>query len=253
MREYIDLNCDMGEGFGPYQMGLDEEIIPLISSANVACGFHAGDYNTMNHTVEIAKKYGVHIGAHPGYMDVIGFGRRVINMESNELMNMIIYQLGAIEIFCKKHGVELNHIKLHGALGNLVDIDKRIANYVAEALIAVHPNLPIYIKPNTEMHKVAEKNNLPFILEIYADRAYNHNLTLVSRQIKGSVITDPDKVAARIKKILLEGKVTSFQGDEVRIKGDTICVHSDTPNALQIIKQIRNVLDELQITIGSSR
>jgi UPF0271 protein len=247
----IDLNCDMGESFGAYELGMDEEVIKLISSANIACGYHGGDPNVMDHTVEMARNYGVGVGAHPGYPDLIGFGRRFIDMERDEFINMIIYQMGALQAFCTKHRVPMQHIKLHGALGNIVDVNEMLANYAADAVLAIDPELPIYVKPSSMMHKVAKERGLRPILEIYADRAYNDDLTLVSRKIKGAVITDPDLAAKRALRMIIEGKVATLGGNEVDIKADTICVHGDTDTALEMIRKIRVQLADNGIAVKS--
>lgn len=249
MQRTIDLNCDMGESFGIYKMGLDNKVIELISSANIACGFHAGDPNTINNTVELAKKFNVKVGAHPSFWDLNGFGRRYMEIEKEDLINLIVYQLGAIQSFCKKHNLDFHHIKLHGALGNIADVDNTIANYVIEAILHSFPDLIIYTKENSEIKKVAEQNQLNFITELYADRAYNDDLTLVSRKQYNSVIHDPDVISERIEKMLTKGVVTSYQGNEINIKGESICVHSDTPESLEIIKSIREVLNKIDYQV----
>ena len=251
MKKRIDINCDMGEGFGPYQIGADEEIIKLITSANIACGFHAGDPQIMDSTIEMAKSYGVSVGAHPGYLDILNFGRKFICMEENELKNIIIYQIGALDAFCRKHEIELKHFKPHGALGNVADSDKQIARVVADTVKSVFPELRIFVKPNSEMHKLAEEKNLKYALEIYADRAYNDDLSLVSRTLPGAVISNPKIAAERVIKMILEGKVTSIQGNEIDIKGDTVCIHGDTPSALDMIKEIKQSLEVVGIEICS--
>lgn len=249
MRTTIDLNCDMGESFGPYTIGMDDEVIPLISSANVACGFHAGDPDIMDRTVAMAVKYGVGVGAHPGYGDLAGFGRRIVEMDRKQLVNMLIYQIGALEAFCRKHGTKLTHVKPHGALSNLSDVDEATACNVADAILAVNPELPIFVKPNTKMHQAIQERNLIPVLEVYADRAYNDDLTLVSRKMEGAVITDPNIAADRVVRMISMGKVTTIQGRDVEIEGDTVCVHGDTPSALVMIRTIRKRLKEAGIAI----
>ena len=171
MTQKIDLNCDMGESFGVYKLGLDDEVIQLISSVNVACGFHGGDPNVMDHTVKMAKKYGVGVGAHPGFQDLAGFGRRNIDMEREDLMNLIIYQIGALDIFCQKHGVPLRHVKPHGNMNNMADSGEEMATNIVDAVLAVRPDLPVMVKPNSQLHLVAKTKGLPFILELFADRS----------------------------------------------------------------------------------
>jgi UPF0271 protein len=250
MQKTIDLNCDMGESFGVYKLGYDDEVIQLISSVNIACGFHAGDPNVMDHTVAMAKKYGVGIGVHPGFPDLPGFGRRNIDVSRKDLMNMIIYQIGALQAFCEKHGTVLQHIKPHGQMNNMADDDEQWAENIIDAILAVKPNLPIYVKPNTQMHRVAERKGLPFVLELFADRAYNDDLTLVSRKHPGAVITDLNEVARRVTKMVLEGKVETVSGSEVEVAGKTICVHGDTPTALELIRMLRTKLTEIGVKIA---
>ncbi|MFD1926743.1 LamB/YcsF family protein [Sporosarcina siberiensis] len=250
MTKTIDLNCDMGESFGVYKLGLDDEVIQLISSVNVACGFHGGDPNIMDHTVAMAKKYGVGVGAHPGFQDLAGFGRRNIDMEREDLMNLIIYQIGALDIFCQKHGVPLTHVKPHGNMNNMADSDEEMATNIVDAVLAVRPDLPIMVKPNSQLHLVAKAKGLPFILELFADRSYNSDFSLVSRRIEGAVITNPNKVAQRMVKMVTEGKLTTFNGEEIEIEGQSICVHGDTPTALQMIKTIRMELEHVGIQIA---
>ncbi|MEC5423277.1 5-oxoprolinase subunit PxpA [Virgibacillus sp. C22-A2] len=250
MRTTIDLNCDMGESFGVYKLGYDDEVIKLISSVNVACGFHGGDPNIMDHTVEMAKKYGVGIGAHPGFQDLIGFGRRNVDISRKDLMNLIIYQIGALDIFCQKHGVSLRHVKPHGNMNNMADSDKEMATNIVDAVLAVRKDLPVLVKPNSQLHQVAAEKGLPFILELFADRAYNNDVSLVSRKYEGAVISDPDEVANRVIKMVMEQKVTTINGDEITIEGDSICVHGDTPTALEMIKTIKEKLESMNIKIA---
>lgn len=246
----IDLNCDMGESFGVYKLGLDDEVIQLISSVNVACGFHGGDHNIMDHTVKMAKKYGVGVGAHPGFQDLAGFGRRNIDMEREDLMNLIIYQIGALDIFCQKHDVPLRHVKPHGNMNNMADADKEMATNIVDAVLAVRPDLPIMVKPNSQLHLVAKEKGLPFVLELFADRSYHHDFSLVSRRQKGAVITDPEEVAKRVVKMVKEGKVTAITGEELEVDGRTICVHGDTPTALEMIKAMRRALENEGVEIA---
>lgn len=251
MAKFIDLNCDMGESFGVYKLGMDDDVIKLISSANIACGFHAGDPNVMDHTVKMAKEYDVGIGVHPGFPDLIGFGRRDMDVSRKDLMNLIIYQIGSLEIFCQKHDVPLQHIKPHGNMNNMCDTDKELATSIVDAILEVKPNLPLFVKPNSKLHRVAEAKGLPFVLEIFADRAYNNDMTLVSRKYEGAVITDPNVAAARVVRMVTEGKVTTITGDEIEVQGETICVHGDTPTQLELIKVLRTKLQEAGVTISS--
>lgn len=251
MNRKIDLNCDMGESFGVYKLGLDEEVIKYVSSVNIACGFHAGDPNVMDKTVEMAKKNGVGVGVHPGFPDLIGFGRRNMDVSSKELANLIIYQIGALDVFCTKHGVPLQHIKPHGNLNNMADTDMKMANTIVEAILSVKPTLPIFVKPSTCLHLAAEEKGLPFVKELFIDRAYNNDLTLVSRKEEGALITDPELVSERVIKMIKDGKVTTIKGEEVSIEGETFCVHGDTPTQLELLKVLRKKLEDNNITVSS--
>lgn len=247
----IDINCDMGESFGVYKLGIDEEVIKYVSSVNIACGFHAGDPNVMDETVRIAKLHGVGVGVHPGFPDLIGFGRRNMDISRKDLMNLIIYQIGALDIFCKKHDVPMQHIKPHGELNNMADNDNELATAIVDAVLTVKPNLPIFVKPNTQLHKVAKEKGLPFIKELFVDRAYNKDLTLVSRKNEGALITDPQIAADRVVKMIKEGKITTITGEEVAVEGETFCVHGDTPTQLNLIRLLRQKLEENNITVTS--
>ncbi|VEF46719.1 LamB/YcsF family protein [Bacillus freudenreichii] len=251
MKKTIDLNCDMGESFGQYKLGNDDEVIQYISSANVACGFHAGDPNIMDHTVKIAKEHGVGVGAHPSFPDLAGFGRRNMDIPRDELMNLIIYQIGALDIFCQKYGVKMTHVKPHGNLNNMADSDEQLAINIVDAILSVRPDLPVFVKPHSQLHKVAERKGLPFKLEIFADRAYHKDFSLVSRREEGAVISDPEFVAERIIRMVIEGKVKAITGEEIEVNGETICVHGDTPTALEMIKIIKSRLEEAGIEVKS--
>lgn len=251
MQKSIDLNSDMGESFGVYKLGFDDDVIQLISSVNVACGFHAGDPNVMDHTVMMAKKYGVGVGVHPGFPDLLGFGRRNMDVSREDLINMVIYQIGALEVFCQKHGTRLQHIKPHGSMNNMADGDEEWAEALIDAVLAVKPDLPMYVKPNSQLHKVAKKKDLPFVQELFADRAYNNDMSLVSRRQEGAVISDLDEVAKRVMKMVTERKITTVTGDEIEVEGKTICVHGDTPTALDMIKAIREKLKSIGLEVAS--
>lgn len=251
MVKTIDLNCDMGESFGRYTLGHDDEVIQLVSSVNVACGFHGGDPDVMDHTVKMAKKYGVGIGAHPSFPDLLGFGRWNMDIPADTLKNIIIYQIGALQAFCQKHGVKMQHVKPHGNLNNMADIDRDIATSIVEAVHSIDPALPLFVKPNSELEHVAKEKGQPALLELFADRAYHRDRTLVSRRNKGAVITDPEKAAQNVLRMILENKVLTIEGEEIEISGETICVHGDTPTAVNMIKVIRQALAEQGITVRS--
>lgn len=249
----IDLNCDMGESYGVYQSSNDDEIIKLVSSVNVACGYHGGDPDVMDHTIALAKKYNVGVGAHPGYPNLQGFGRWNMDIPSTTLSNMILYQIGALDVFCKKYDVEMKHVKPHGNLNNMADHDEDISGSIVEAVHALNPDLPIYVKPNSALQRIATQKGQPVILELFADRSYHKDMTLVSRQEEGAVITDVNEVAHNVIKMIKEKKVMTITGEEITIKGESLCVHGDTPAALQMIMAIRKVLAKENITIRSPR
>lgn len=250
MIKNIDLNCDIGEGYGPYQLGQDEEIIKLISSVNVACGFHGGDPDVMDKTIEMAKKYNVGVGAHPGYPNLLGFGRWDMDIPQKTLTNLIVYQIGALDIFCKKHGVKMQHVKPHGNLNNQADYDVTIAETIVDAVQTVDMTLPIFVKPNSQLEKVAKAKGQPTILELFADRAYHKDMSLVSRNERGAVITEVDQVVENVIQIVTERKITAITGEELEVDGQTICVHGDTPAALKMIEAIKTVLAKKGINMA---
>lgn len=247
----IDLNCDMGESFGAYSLGNDDEVIKLISSVNIACGFHGGDPDVMDHTVAMAKKYNVGVGAHPGFPNLLGFGRWNMDIPPKTLKHIIIYQIGALDVFCKKHDVTMQHVKPHGNLNNMADSDAKIAATIVEAVHAIHPELPLFVKPNSELERIAKEKGHPYILELFADRAYNRDLSLVSRRMEGAVITDPYKAAENVIRMIKEKRVTTITGEDVQIEGQTICVHGDTPTAVHMIKVLREALEKENIEVTS--
>ncbi|WP_047983629.1 LamB/YcsF family protein [Ornithinibacillus californiensis] len=250
-RKQIDINCDMGESFGPYTLGNDEEVMKLVSSINVACGFHGGDPDVMDHTVALAKKYGVGVGAHPGFPNLLGFGRWNMDIPPKTLINIIIYQIGALDIFCKKHGITLQHVKPHGNLNNMADTDTVIATSIVEAVQSVNTALPIYVKPNSELERIAKEKGQPFLLELFADRAYNNDMTLVSRREAGAVITDPHQAAANVVRMVKENRLTAISGEVLEVKGQTICVHGDTVTAVEMVKVLLQILEKENIIVTS--
>jgi len=238
----IDLNSDLGESFGVYKLGMDEQVIEHISSANIACGFHAGDPQVMNFTVQLAKKYGVGVGAHPGFADLFGFGRRKIDVSPEELENELIYQIGAMEGICKANQVKLAHVKAHGALYNLAGADSVIAQAVARAIKAVNPDLIFVALAGSELEKAGNKEGLRVAREVFADRAYNADGSLASRKEEGAVLHDFNQVAERVARMVIEGKVQAKTGEDLEIYPDTICVHGDNPEAVKLVKRIKEVL-----------
>jgi len=238
----IKLNCDMGESFGIYRAGNDEEIMPLIDIANVACGFHASDPNHMRKTVELAKKNNVKVGAHPSFSDLQGFGRREIKMPRQDIKNMIMYQVGALKSFLDEQGMVLNHIKPHGSLYVMAAKDENMAHAIADAVETF--NVSIFGMANTCHEKVyKDERGLNFVSEFYADLDYDENGKLVIA--KGKNETYDSKIATdRVLRAISEKKVTNTVGKDIDVGCDTICVHSDTPNAVEIIKSIKSALNK---------
>ena len=236
------LNCDMGESFGIYRAGNDEEIMPLIDIANVACGFHASDPNHMRKTVELAKKNRVKVGAHPSFPDLQGFGRREMRMPRQDIKSMIMYQVGALKSFLDEQGMPLNHIKPHGSLYVMAAKDDDIAHAIADAVETF--NVPVFGMANTSHEKVyKDERGLNFIAEFYADLDYDENGKLVIA--KGKNAKYDAKIAAdRVMRALSEKKVTNTIGKDIEVGCDTICVHSDTPNAVEIIKGIKSAINK---------
>ena len=238
----IELNCDMGESFGIYKAGNDEEIMPLIDIANVACGFHASDPNHMRKTVALAKKYGVKVGAHPSFPDLQGFGRREMKMPRQDIKSMIMYQVGALKSFLDEQEMSLNHIKPHGSLYVMAAKDEDMANAIADAVETF--NVSIFGMANTCHEKIYKnERGLNFISEFYADLDYDKNGNLVVA--KGKNANYDSKIATkRVMRAIKEKKVTNTIGKDINVSCDTICVHSDTPNAVEIITGIKSAINK---------
>lgn len=235
----VDLNSDMGESFGAYKLGGDAEIIKYVTTANVACGWHAGDPMVMDQVVKMAKERGVSVGAHPGYPDLMGFGRRKMVLSFQEVKNYVKYQIGALSAFTKSYGMQLSHVAPHGAMGNQCQYDEEISLAIVEAVKEIDPELVIYYCAGAVLGDIAESKGLRIASEIFADRAYMDDLSLVPRKMEGSMITDEDIAIARCVRMIKEGKVTSINGKELDIKGDTLCVHGDGEKALAFVQKIR--------------
>jgi len=248
-KKILDLNVDMGESFGAYRMGSDEEVIQYISSANVACGLHAGDPHVMRKTVSMAKAHGVAIGAHPGLPDLIGFGRRDLKVSPDELKDYFVYQIGALKAFVEAAGMRLQHVKQHGALLKMALEDEALGLAMAEATKEVSPELIFVTHSGISLVDIARGIGLRVAREAYAERAYHQGKTLVSRKVKGSVIKDPEQIKARIQQLMKTGTVTTIEGKTLELEFDTIALHGDTPGASEIIRTIRKKLDELGVTI----
>lgn len=249
----VDVNCDMGESFGAYSLGLDAEVMPEISSANVACGFHAGDPQVMRRTVALAAKHGVSVGAHPGFPDLVGFGRRELNVTPDEATQFVLYQIGAIAGFCKAEGAVLGHVKAHGALYNMAVKDLNLARAIAAAVKTFDPALVFFALPGSQLEVAGREAGLKVALEVFGDRAYNADGTLVNRRLPGAVIHDSAAVAERVKRMVLTGKVTTIDGQELGVRADTICVHGDTPGAVEHIRALRSALVAAGVEIKAPR
>ena len=241
----IDLNCDMGESFGNYTIGMDDEVMPYITSANIACGWHAGDPMVMDATIRSAKANGVGAGAHPGYPDLMGFGRRKMALAPEEIRQYLIYQIGALQAFCRVHGVSLQHVKPHGALYLDAVETPETARAVAEAIMALDPALRCVAlagKKGETMRKMGEELGLKVVFEAFPDRAYTPEGTLVPRNMPGAVISDPDEVAKRALD-MARGFVTASNGSRIDLDVQTLCVHGDNKKAVNLVREIRTRLE----------
>lgn len=248
----VDLNSDMGESFGQYTMGDDDAMLDIVSSANVACGFHGGDPKVMAHTVRQALAKGVDVGAHPGFMDLYGFGRRKISGDSpQDITEMIIYQVGALQAMAKANGHRVTHIKTHGALGNMAFVDAELSNAIVAAIKALDRDLVLVTSPNNETEKAAERAGIRIAREIFADRGYGDNGLLLPRSESGAMIHDPNEAASRIIRMLDEGAITSVNGKKFKTRIDTICVHGDGPSAVAMASAVRQSLETAGVSIRS--
>ena len=247
----VDLNCDLGEGFGVWDMGDDAAMMELASSVNIACGFHAGDADIMRRTVEVAKTRGVRVGAHPGYRDLHGFGRRPVpGMTSREIENLVAYQIGALQAIASTAGHRVTHVKVHGALSNVACEDDMSAQAIASAIRAVDPNLVFVVLPNSRLVPAGDAAKLRMAHEVFADRAYEDNGMLVSRRKAGAVLHDPAEIAERVVRMVEDGAVVSVSGKKIRMPIDSICIHGDTPGSVAIARGVREALHQAGIEIA---
>lgn len=249
MMPRVDLNCDLGESFGAYTMGMDDQVIPWITSANVACGFHASDPVVMHTTVALAKQAGVAIGAHPGFADLMGFGRRNMQVSPAEAKAYITYQLGALYAFCKAQGVPLRHVKPHGALYNMAAKDAALAAAICEAVKAFDSSLILLGLSGSQMLLAAKAIGLPYASEVFADRAYEEDGSLVARTKPGAMIHDEDLAISRVVRMVKEGVVQAITGKDIALKADSICVHGDGPKALDFARRIRQTLEDEGVSV----
>ena len=246
----IDLNCDLGESFGNYTLGMDDQIIPLISSANVACGFHASDPVVMANAIRMAKVGGTAVGAHPGFPDLMGFGRRNMVTAKEETRSYILYQLGALDGFCKAEGVRMQHVKPHGALYNMAAVDYELASAIVGAIKEYNPELIVLALFGGQLEKASRDAGLRTASEFFADRAYNPDGTLASRSLPGSTITDEDLAISRCIRMIREKKVTAINGEDIDVDCNSICVHGDNVKALEFVEKIRSGLAAEGISIS---
>ncbi len=239
MAQRIDLNADIGESFGPWKMGNDADLMEIITSANIACGFHAGDPDTMARTMRMAVDKGVGIGAHPGFADLQGFGRRRMHLSPDELAHLVTYQLGAAQAMARAAGGKVRHFKLHGALANMASESADMARVCYEAALKVQPDLVIMVLAGTAMEQVVRALDCDWAGEIFADRAYNDDATLVDRSLPGAVIHDPDLAAPRILAMLKAGAIIAESGKHIPCRIDTICLHGDGATALALARTLK--------------
>jgi UPF0271 protein len=242
MNDAIDLNCDMGESFGPWKMGNDVAILDHVTSANIACGFHAGDPLTMQGVVKAALEKGVKVGAHPGFQDLVGFGRRTVQVTPAEAYALIVYQVGALAGFAAASGGRLNHVKAHGALYNMAAKDRPLADAIAAAIRDVDPGLVMFALAGSELIQAAERAGLRCASEVFGDRTYQDDGSLSPRNLPGAMIEDAEVAAAQVKRMVTEGMVRSLKGRDVPVKADTLCIHGDQPGALAFVRRIREEL-----------
>lgn len=244
----IDINCDMGEGFGE-----DEALMRYITSANIACGAHAGNYNVMDATVRLAKKYGVAVGAHPGYPDIKGFGRRDLELSPDEIYRLIVYQIGSLAAFCKVHGVKMQHVKPHGALYNLAAQNKDAAEAICRAVYDVNPKLVLYGLSGSLLVSASRQIGLETASEVFADRTYQSNGSLTPRTEKGALIDNPEHAVKQVKTLMEKGYVEAVNGSQVNLEADTLCIHGDGENAVIFASALRYGLENSGITVKAIR
>ncbi len=245
----VDLNSDLGESYGRYTIGMDERIIPLVTSANVACGYHASDPVVMQRTVREAKKAGIGVGAHPGFPDLMGFGRREMAVSPAEAKAYTLYQLGALAAFCQVEGVQLQHVKPHGALYNMAARDYELARAICEAVAEFDRNLIVLALSGGEMVRAAGELGLRTAFEVFADRAYEEDGSLVNRRKPGAMITDEEEAIRRVIRMVKEQKVETITGKDIAIRADSVCVHGDGEKALAFVEKIRRALQEEGVLI----
>lgn len=247
---HVDLNADMGESFGPWPMGSDAQLLEVITSANVACGFHAGDWDVMAQTMELAVHYDVGIGAHPGFPDLQGFGRRRMHLGHDSLRNLVRYQLGAAQAMARSVGGTVRHLKLHGALANMASEDAAMATACYEGALSVDPDIIVMVLAATQQQAAVEALGCNWAGEIFADRAYNDDATLVDRSLPGAVIHDPDLAGRRMVDMVKAGAIITESGKHITAATDTICLHGDGKTAVEIARTVRAALADAGVSLN---
>jgi len=245
----VDLGADIGESFGVYRYGEDEALIPYLSSANIACGFHGGDPMVMQRTLRLAGRHSLAVGAHPGYPDLLGFGRRPMTLTADELEAVLLYQVGALAAMAAAEGLTLRHVKPHGAMYNQAEKDEAQARALARAMARLEPRLLLVGLAGSAMERAAQAEGIPFGREAFGDRAYAPDGTLAPRSRPDSVHSDPERAAAQVRSLVQDGGVRAFDGTTVAVAFDILCIHGDTPGAAQIARRIRQELDALGVRV----
>jgi len=247
----IDLNCDMGESYGAWKMGADAGVMPYISSANIACGFHAGDPATIRKTVRLAVDSGVAVGAHPSLPDLMGFGRRVMRISPQDMYDLVVYQAGAVEAFARAAGVKLHHVKCHGALYNMAATDEALSDAMVRAVRDLGSGVILYCLSRSRNFEIARKSGIPVAGEVFADRGYADDGTLAPRDKPGGMIEDPQASVKHVLGMIEEGHVTSLNGKRVPVAADTLCLHGDQPGAVVFAQTLRKVFTEKGISVAA--
>lgn len=251
MSRTIDLNSDLGEAFGAHQVGYDAELFDLISSANVACGWHGGDPRVMERTVRTCMENGIAIGAHPGYADLVGFGRREIRMSPDEARTDTLYQTAALDGFCRAAGVKMHHVKAHGAFYNAAVKDRTLSDAIAAGVKSFDPSLVMLAQPGTHLFAASVAAGLPTAREGFIDRGYNPDGTLVARGTPGALITDPSEASERVLRLMQDGRLRAVDGTDLELEVDSLCIHSDTPGAVAVLTRVREDLEKAGVRIAT--
>jgi UPF0271 protein len=245
----IDINSDVGESFGSWTIGADAELFPLISSANVACGFHAGDPRVMERTVNALAELGVAVGAHPGFLDLVGFGRREMHLSPDELRTDVMYQIGALKAFCEAIGVPLHHVKPHGAMYNMAAKDEVMAEAIAQGIVGAAPEALVYAQDGSALATAAADAGLRVAYEVFADRAYLADGRLAPRSRPDAMLHDPLDVSGRVIRMTRGESIPTVDGGPIIVRADTVCIHSDTPAAVAMAQALRGALDAAGIAV----